>query len=435
MRKIWFTLLIAAILALSAACLAEASMVVPIVTMTVNSVGDPTPSPTSTPAPIRTPEPAPTLAGTPTVPPTEAPTQLPPPSAIPAMGTLMSDSQPTTMSVGGIFSGGSTVLGSDIPRSEITSIRFEPSHFGATEDAWDVSADQNGSVLAWVKDGALTIASLGGVRANEDSSYLFAGYSSVTSIDFNGSYFTDDALNMSHMFDSCFSLTELDVSELNTSNVLDMSYMFSTCSELVSLDLSNFDTSHVRNMDGMFFMDAKLAKLSIEPFNTSSVRSMRSMFESCTSLKSLDLSGFNTSITSDMRYMFSGCASLESIRMLADFGADKDTSEMYLGCPAKLNIVAGEANGAGESVDPNPISVMTAAERSEFDQYAELKKWARGENVRKLQTKLVELGYKVGFVDGVYGPDTQKAISAWQRDHDYAATGTLSAAQAMELFE
>ena len=442
MRKILLALLAAALLALSAACLAEGSVIVPIVTMTVNSVGDPTPAPTSTPASFQTPEaivavtptPVPTQEPTPTVPLTPAPTQLPPPTAVPAMGTLMSDSQPTTMAVGGIFSGGSTVLGSDIPRSEITSVRFEPSHFGATDDAWDVSADRDGSVLAWVKDGALTIASLGGVRANADSSYLFAGYSSVTSIDFNRSFLTEGALDMSHMFDSCFSLAELDVTELNTAGVLDMSYMFSTCAALTALDLSNFDTSRVRNMDGMFFMDASLAELDVTAFNTASARSMRSMFESCTALKSLDLSGFNTSSASDMRYMFSNCAALESISVLADFAAGKDAAEMYSGCAAKLSVVAGEPNGAGEGGESAVIGELTAAEWAKYDEYASLKKWARGDNVRKLQTRLTELGYGVGYIDGVYGPDTQKAISRWQRDHGYAGNGNLNAEQAMELF-
>ena len=416
MRKIMSVLFVAALLLLVAACLAEEPVIIPIISMTVSAMDDPTPSPTpeatSTPMAVVTPTPMPEVTPT--------------PSPVPAMGTLMSDSQPTTLAVGGIFSGGSTVLGSDIPRASITSVRFEPSLFGAALDAWDVSEEQNGSVLAWVTDGALTIASLGGVRANADSSYLFAGYSSAASIDFGGCFYTEDAANMSHMFESCASLTALDVSGLDASNVTDMSYMFSACTELTELNLSGFDTSRAANMDGMFFMDIKLASLDLTGFQTASTASMRSMFESCTSLKALDLTAFNTSSAEDMRWMFSGCAALEEISVASGFGTGKNTSDMFSGCPALLNIVGGESN-AGNAI--------SAAEWTEYDAYASLQKWSRGDIVKNLQTRLKELGYDPGYIDGVYGPGTQKALSAWQKDHGFAASGFLDAGQALELFK
>ena len=395
MRKIIIALL-AALLVLCAGALAEEIVQIPIVTVSAYPVGDgsitPPPPETPEPTPKSTQEPAPTPAPTDTPAPEEAPVTEPVETS--ASGTLMVDNQTTSLSVGGIFSSSSTVLGSEVPRASITSIRFESSLAGAPAGAWDVSAERNGSVLAWVTNGALTIAGEGGVRANPDSSHLFAGYSAVESIDFNNCFNTEDATNMA--------------------------YMFSSCLELTSLNLAGFHTANVTNMEGMFFMDTKLEALSVDGFNTSAVSSMRSMFESCTALKSLDLTSFNTSAAADMRWMFSGCAAMEQISVSSGFAEGKNTADMFSGCPASLATEGGEVN---------------TEEWSKVEKYVSLKLWSRGEEVRWLQTKLSELGYSVGFADGVLGPNTVSALKKWQRDHGYEATGVTEAEQIWELMK
>ena len=66
------------------------------------------------------------------------------------------------------------------------------------------------------------------------------------------------------MFSRCSSLTNLDLSNFNTSKVTDMSSMFSRCSSLTSLDLSSFNTSSVTQysaymkLNGMFYNCSKL---------------------------------------------------------------------------------------------------------------------------------------------------------------------------------
>ncbi|MBQ2408699.1 MAG: BspA family leucine-rich repeat surface protein, partial [Bacilli bacterium] len=47
-------------------------------------------------------------------------------------------------------------------------------------------------------------------------------------------------------------LTQLDLSNFDTSKVTNMDYMFYYCTNLTQLDLSNFDTSKVTNMQSMF---------------------------------------------------------------------------------------------------------------------------------------------------------------------------------------
>ena len=48
---------------------------------------------------------------------------------------------------------------------------------------------------------------------------------------------------------------------------------------------------------------------------------------------------------------------------------------------------------------------------------------SRGEEVRQIQTKLKELGYLQGNIDGIYGNQTKQAVTAFQRDHGLSADG------------
>ena len=139
--------------------------------------------------------------------------------------------------------------------------------------------------------------------------------------------------NTGEMFDGCYSLTSLDVSNLNTSNVTDMSGMFGSCTKLTSLDLSSFNTSKVTNMYGMFESCTKLTSLDLSSFNTSKVTNMNGMFRHCYSLKSLNLSSFNTSKVTNMYGMFSSCWYLTSLD-LSGWNTSNVTSmsEMFDGC-------------------------------------------------------------------------------------------------------
>ena len=48
---------------------------------------------------------------------------------------------------------------------------------------------------------------------------------------------------------------------------------------------------------------------------------------------------------------------------------------------------------------------------------------SRGEEVRKIQTKLREYGYDPGSVDGIFGEKTRKAVIAFQRDNGLTQDG------------
>ena len=112
----------------------------------------------------------------------------------------------------------------------------------------------------------------------EDMSYMFA-YSQLNEILFSNLN-TNKVLNMSHMFDSCNSLINVDSTNINTNEVIDMSYMFHSCDSLLNLDLINLNTSKVKDMSHMFQDCISLSKLEISKFDTKNVVDMSYMFES-----------------------------------------------------------------------------------------------------------------------------------------------------------
>ena len=238
---------------------------------------------------------------------------------------------------------------------------------GTGTNYWDISANGNGKVLAWLKTNAsdstmydLYIGTTSSsINANYDSSYMFYSFPNIETINFNSLLNTTQALTFENMFQSdskltsinlsgfntvnvesmktmfydCTSLTTLDVSSFNTSNVTNFSYMFGSSDNEMSLTsiagLDKFDTAKAKYMISMFQRDSKLTTLNLSSFDTSNVISMNSMFYKCTSLTTIDVSNFNTSNVTNFGYMFASNSipmSLTSIVGLDKFNTAKAQS-------------------------------------------------------------------------------------------------------------
>ena len=223
----------------------------------------------------------------------------------PSGNILMSDDVPLDETDAAVFGN------EDLLRSEVGSVTFLDTMADMPEDAWDVSANGDGLVMAWaVYDDVndlydLYVAGEGGIYASEDSAYMFASYVSATSIAFNGCFYTQDAKDMSGMFYECASLESLDLSGFDTSAVTSMSYMFYDCVSLADVDVSSFDTS--------------------------AVTAMSYMFTACESLAELSLSGFDFANVTDMEYMLAGCSSLEALDIDTMSVVNANTEGMYEG--------------------------------------------------------------------------------------------------------
>ena len=190
--------------------------------------------------------------------------------------------------------------------AKVKSAAFDPSFANAKPS----------STVCWFSEMENLTSITGMEYLNTDYAYnmsaMFQSCSSLTSLDvshFNTHVVTD----MSAMFQSCSSLTSLDVSHFNTINVKDMSYMFGDCSSLTSLDVSHFNTWSVTNMGYMFQRCLSLTSLDVHSFNTWNVTDMSNMFALCESLTSLDLSSFNTSRVRNMSRMFWDCCNLKNL--------------------------------------------------------------------------------------------------------------------------
>lgn len=197
--------------------------------------------------------------------------------------------------------------------------------------AAEIIASGTSRDLEWTidSDGLLTITGEGAFSpsANGPEWLDYADYIKSAQVNVRG--ITDTM----QMFKGCYNMTEIDLSNFDTSNIKYMNQMFCGCSGLKSLDLSNFDTSNVRLMESLFARCSGLTELDLSNFDTSNVTWMASMFVDCSSLTKLDLSNFDTSNVTLMNNMFWGCTNLVEID-LSSFDTSNVTaiSDMFREC-------------------------------------------------------------------------------------------------------
>ena len=198
-------------------------------------------------------------------------------------------------------------------RQDVKTLTFQSSLQNVPSSAWDVSAAGDRSVLAWMDNGNLYIAANGKIAPSSDASWMFRYFVNLETIDFGNCFDTSNVTNMEGMFNSCYSLTNLDLTNFDTSNVKNMDLMFYGCKNLTDLDLTSFDTANVKSMESMFNGCNNLISLDLGGFDISKVTSMNRMFYNCSGLTSLDLSGFKVFDMWSMDEMFSGCSNLKNL--------------------------------------------------------------------------------------------------------------------------
>lgn len=206
-------------------------------------------------------------------------------------------------------------------KSSITRIVFQPTIGDMPEavESFDISSVNNSGVMAHiVQNGSAStytayIQGDGKIQANPNSINLFNGFSNLQTIDGLEHLSTRNVTNMEAMFDSCSSLTSLDLSTFDTSKVENFNYMFSACQNLEVLNVSNFNTSSAIHMRNMFYKCHNVLVLDVSGFDTTNVVTIKSMFNECKKITSLDLSNFRTPNLIWMEGAFSNCHSLTAL--------------------------------------------------------------------------------------------------------------------------
>ena len=100
---------------------------------------------------------------------------------------------------------------------------------------------------------------------------MFEGLTKMISISFSEKFNFDGIKNMNRMFYDCESLTNIDLSNINTQNVEMMNYMFYQCLELDSVDLSKVEGANVNDISNMFENCASVNNIDISNFTKNNI--------------------------------------------------------------------------------------------------------------------------------------------------------------------
>ncbi|MEO0381591.1 MAG: peptidoglycan-binding domain-containing protein [Pseudomonadota bacterium] len=107
------------------------------------------------------------------------------------------------------------------------------------------------------------------------------------------------------------------------------------------------------------------------------------------------------------------------------------TRPAYLKQPALIEITPPEPVVIGPELPTEDIEPVNGDET--LQELTFLEKSLSRSAKRALQRQLRTLGHYRGLVDGIFGPQTRAAISAYQTDRNDAATGVLSRRQLFDL--
>ncbi len=187
----------------------------------------------------------------------------------------------------------------------------------------------------------------GGVKLNQNSSYLFSGFTNVVNIMGFENVDTSEVTNMDNMFSDCSSLKGLALYQLDTSHVTSMHNIFNGDSSLLELNLSRWNLSNLSSATGPELFGDNTSLKTIYMNSVTFPTNSSNFFSGLTQLVNLYLGGSNTSQVTDMSYMFAGLSNVvESELYLGGFSTKQVTnmSHMFDGCSQITELSLGAWN-------------------------------------------------------------------------------------------
>ena len=191
-----------------------------------------------------------------------------------------------------------------------------------------------------------TIANIGNLNISKADgiSYLFYECNALTQLDLSN-WDTSNIQYMIATFDGCNNLTELNCSTWNTSKVYNMQLAFYNCNSLETIPVRDWDTRNVIYMDKTFGNCTSLVNLDVSKWDTSKVVELTNTFYHCSSLKTLDVSKWKTSNVLRADSLFAVCEKLASLDVSKwDTGNITTASSMFSTCRALTSLDVSKWN-------------------------------------------------------------------------------------------
>ncbi len=216
-------------------------------------------------------------------------------------------------------------LGGPITRQNIEEVIFTDTNTvpSGVIGSWDVSAAENGSIMAWYENTGssgrykVTIGQNGGVYANPNSTRLFNNLRYVINIDVTklNTFFTT---NMEYMFDyagynsSTFAVNGLNTWDLTGVTTLDTMFnrAGNATNDTVKFDVGLWDVSNVANLANLFCFAGNNSSnliLNMSKWDVSSATSIEYIIYGTgqyTNNRIIDLSNWDTSKVTNATYAF-----------------------------------------------------------------------------------------------------------------------------------
>lgn len=154
--------------------------------------------------------------------------------------------------------------------------------------------------------------------------------------------------NVSNVFRSCGALSKLDCSNWNTSGIFNWNNAFLACNGLVSFKAPSGNINSI-SLANLFNSCYSLEELDLSGWNVSAVQNMSGMFSSCFSLRYLNLTGWNISAVTNATNMFTNCSALDKIPALDLSGVTLLSGGAF--CGGSNSLTRMQATGLNVSVN------------------------------------------------------------------------------------
>ena len=216
-----------------------------------------------------------------------------------------------------------------------------PSGFNKTKEENILSTDPNEPVYAWFSGGSLYIYKESGkIVLNGNSSYLFAYFENLNSIDLS-LFDTSKVSNMTSMFEGIRNTNTINISSFSSENLTTTTNMFKNCQNLNNIIFgSSFTTKKVTDMSYMFSGSQNINSLDLSNFSSDSLTNVEGMFSGCQNLRSVKIgSNFTLNNVTSLYRMFYG-TNLQTFTGSNYIVGNKvtTTKEMFSGCQNLQNL-------------------------------------------------------------------------------------------------